>query len=127
MKRIFLVSLCLAVFAATSACTSSKNPAAPVAPSADSTAASDGSTLKVSAPPIVSPVSDFKLTAATVTLVTGAAVPTFASAISLNYHFQVFNPAGAIVQEGVVATTSFNVAATLVGNARYTWRVRAEA
>jgi len=108
------------------ACSSSQ-PAAPVAPSnTGPTSAADGSTLKVTAAGVQSPVNDQRLTADVVTLSATPSVGTFAPGLPLQYHFQVFNGANAVVQEAVVNTTTWNVTAALVGNARYTWRVRSE-
>jgi len=108
------------------ACSSSQ-PAAPVAPTnGGSTSAADGSTLKATPAGGQSPVNDQKLTTDVVLLSATPSVGTFAPGLPLQYHFQVFNPANAVVQEALVANASWQVTATLVGNTRYTWRVRPE-
>jgi hypothetical protein len=106
---------------------SSANPATPVAPaSAGPAAATDGSTLKASAPSVASPVNDQKLTSTTVVLTAGPSTPQFATGVPLQYRFQVMNAAGTVVDQALVATTSWTVVAQLAPNARHTWRVRAE-
>jgi hypothetical protein len=107
------------------ACSSSK-PATPVAPSTTSTSAADGTTLKVNPASLQSPINDQKLTTDTVVLTTAPASPQFASGLSLFYHYQLLTSAGALVQEATILATSWQVTATLVGNARYSWRVRPE-
>ena len=98
-------------------------------------AADDDVTLKASAPTPTSPVNDERLpavaTAADIvnikpTLVTGAARPTYAQSGNFQYRFQVFNPAGAVIEEVVQSGTSYTMTRTLIFSTRYTWRVRAE-
>ena len=118
---------------------SSANPATPVAPSATganaatpsadgANAAADGSTLKATAAGTVSPVNDQKLTSPVVTLTARAATLLFASAtpVTLQYRFQVFNPANTVVVNTLVGATTYQVTAELNPNTRHTWRVRAE-
>jgi hypothetical protein len=120
-----------ALVAAVIAC-SSANPAAPVAPSASSSsgvnAAADGSTLKTNAPGALSPINDQKLTSSVVNLTARAATLLFPTAtpVTLQYRFQVFNPANTMVDNALVSATTYPVAATLLPNTRHTWRVRAE-
>jgi hypothetical protein len=128
MTRYTVVVAGVALFTGLSlACTS--NPEAPLAPStssSSSTTAADGSTLKASAPVPLSPVNDQKLTVAPV-LSVGDVKATFAATPAVLYRFQVFNTANTlVVDSGLVAGTSYPVSAKLAGNARHTWRVRAE-
>ena len=124
-RSLALLSVCTLI-AGVIACTSSK-PATPVAPtSTGSTAAADGSTLKVTPAAIQSPTNDQKLTTDVVLLTASASTGQFASGLALQYHFQVFNAANAMLQEAVVGSPSWQVTAVLVGNARHTWRVRPE-
>jgi hypothetical protein len=98
-----------------------------VAPAAGGpTAASDGSTLKASAPSLQSPINGVKLTTTTVVLSAGPATPQFAAGVPLQYRFQVMNSAGTIVDQALVSTTTWTVNATLAPNATHTWRVRSE-
>ena len=117
-----------ALVASTLAC-SSANPATPVAPApAGANAASDGSTLKVSAPATVSPINDLKMTSPIVTLTARPSTLQFPSAtpVALQYRFQIFNPSGTLVENALVAQTTYQVTASLAPNSRYTWKVRAE-
>jgi hypothetical protein len=108
---------------------SSANPATPVVPTpTGANAAPDGSTLKVDPPAPLSPTNDLKLNSPVVTLTARASTLQFPSAtpVTLQYRFQVFNGAGVMVENVLTSATSYQVAATLVPNARHTWRVRAE-
>jgi hypothetical protein len=89
-------------------------------------AAPDAS-LKASVPAVQSPINDALMAALTPTpLVASAATPQYAS-IALQYRFQVFNDADAlVVDSGLVASPSYTVTVTLTPLKRYTWRVRAE-
>ena len=127
MKRRNLVLFGVSTLVATALACSSANPATPVAPaSTGPTAASDGSTLKASAPTLQSPINGVKLTSTTVVLTAGASTPQFTTGLPLQYRFQVMNAAGTVVDQALVPTTTWTVTAQLVGNATYTWRVRAE-
>jgi hypothetical protein len=128
MKRrtLSLFAVC-AVVAGASACSNAK-PATPVAPTPTENAASDGSTLKASAPAAQSPNNDEKMNSAVIVLRASAATLQFESAtpVTLQYRFQVMNPAGAVVDDALVSGTTYEVAATLEDDARHTWRVRTE-
>jgi len=127
MKQKDLVLFGVSALVATALACSSANPAAPVAPTASGpAAASDGSTLKASAPTVQSPINGLKLTTSTVVLTAGPSSTTFAAGVPLQYRFQVMNAAGTIVAQALVPSTSWTVAATLAPNATHTWRVRSE-
>ena len=103
---------------------SSANPASPVAPATSGpSAAADGSTLKVSAPAVVSPANDQKMTSSVVDLTASASALQFQSAtpVALQYRFQVFNDAGTLVDNALVNGTTYRVSTTLAPNARHTW------
>src|SRR5206468_706510 len=104
MKQRTLALLCVCALAGgVFACTSA-NPAAPVPPATSGpNAATDGSTLKASAPAVQSPVNDFKFQTSVITLAASAAALQFQSAtpVALQYRFQVFNAAGAMVDNAV--------------------------
>lgn len=114
-----------------------KHSATPASPGAvtpaSSDAASDGSTLKATAPTPQSPVKGVKLDAgATITLVVGNASAKFASGTPLAYRFQIYNAAGAqvynspLVSGGSSGTTSHAVTAALDGDQTYQWQARVE-
>src|SRR5437870_2222781 len=98
MMRKFSAPLILGIcaLAVAVACGKSTSPASPsVTDPIGVNAASDGSTLKATAPTLQSPVKGVKLEAgATITLVVGNASAKFASSTPLSYRFQVFNAAG---------------------------------
>src|SRR5262249_26086907 len=82
---------------------------------------------KASAPTVQSPVNDARSASLTsTTLVAGAATPQYAT-LTLQYRFQVFNDANAlVVDSGLMANPTFTITTTLTPLKRYTWRVRAE-
>ena len=110
------------------ACTSnSSTPLTPTTPITGGTpAAADGSTLKVTPPVAQSPVGGVKPSTGPATLVVGASTATFAGSTPLQYRYQVFNSANALVQDKLVSSTSYAVDADLTANASYTWQARAE-
>jgi hypothetical protein len=134
-RRLWLTSTLVAGIASAIAC--GKHSAAPGTPSATtpaaSNAASDGSTLKATAPALQSPVKGVKLEpGSTVTLVVGNASAKFSQGTPLSYRFQVFDAGGAqvynspLVAAGSSGTTSHVVTATLDGEKTYSWQARVE-
>jgi hypothetical protein len=125
----FVVTGIAAVLALSLAC--SHQTANPTSPSALATAtgtgaAADGSTLKATAPVPVSPVNDVQVSDLP-TLTATASTMKFAEPAPLQYRFEVFNEAGAKVQDsGLVNGPSFKVTAALSFRKRHTWRARAE-
>jgi hypothetical protein len=113
----------------TLACTSnSSTPLTPTTPSTTVTpsTAADGSTLKVTAPVAQSPVGGVKPETGPATLVVSAATAQFTGATPVQYRFQVFNGANAIVENVLVNSTSHPIDAELAVNATYSWQARAE-
>jgi hypothetical protein len=111
------------------ACTSnSSTPLAPTTPTTGgaSGTASDGSTLKVTAPVAQSPTGGVKPSTGPATLVVGAATAPFTATPALQYRFQVFNAANAMVENVLVNGTNHPVDAELTVNASYSWQARAE-
>src|SRR5438876_1024170 len=134
-RRYWFTSVLVCALAVAVAC--GKHSTSPASPSAvdpaAANAASDGSTLKATAPTPQSPVKGVKLEAgATITLVVGNASMKFASGTPLTYRFQVFNAAGTqvynspLVGAGSSGTTSHAVSAALDGDQTYQWQARAE-
>lgn len=121
----------LGAAALTVACAdASRGALSPSATDADASANPDGSTLKVSAPAVVSPRAGEQLSTARPTLVFANATGRFA-AVSLQYRVEVTNAAGAVVQTRVVpqaagATTSWPLDADLPFSTTMSWRVRPE-
>jgi len=98
-------------------------------------AASDGSTLKVSAPAPQSPVNGQQITTGNdVTLVVTNASTTFSTPVALSYRFEVYNASGTRVYSspaiagGSAGTTShlLSDSVELEGDQQYAWRARAE-
>lgn len=128
MKRRNLVLCGVSALVACALACSSAKPATPVAPtSSGPTAATDGSTLKTSAPALQSPGNGVRMTSTTVVLTTGASTPQFATGVPLQYRFQVMNPAGTIVAQALVSSPTWTVTPELTAfDTTHTWRVRAE-
>jgi hypothetical protein len=129
----FVLMICVLAMAA--AC--GKHTAAPASPSASdpagTNAASDGSTLKATAPTLQSPIKGVKLDPGTgITLIVGNASAKFANGTALSYRFQIFNAGGAqvynspLVGAGSSGTTAHAVTAALDGDQTYQWQARAE-
>jgi hypothetical protein len=126
-RRTYVATGLAAIVALSIAC--GRTAPTPVSPtsaakgSTDAAAAADGSTLKVSAPTVVSPIND-EVTADTApTLVASASSGKF-QASSLAYDFELYDADNVKVQTLVLAGSSWKVAA-LEFDKRYTWRVRA--
>ena len=109
----------------TLACTSnSSTPLTPTEPGGG--AAADGSTLKVTAPAAQSPTGGVKPATGPATLVVTPSTAPFTATPALQYRFQVFNAANAMVENALVSSTSHAVDAELAVNAGYSWQARAE-
>src|SRR5207247_2888587 len=134
-RRFWLTSMLAGGLAVAIAC--GKHSSTPASPSAvtpvNTNAASDGSTLKATAPTLQSPVKGVKLEAgATVTLVVGNAAAKYALGTPLTYRFQIFNAGGTqvynspLVAAGSSGSTSHAVTAALDGDQTYQWQARVE-
>ena len=118
-----LVSACV-ISAAFAAC-SVETPLTPApAKPASTGAAADGSTLKVTAPGIVSPVGDTTVSDVRPTLVVSAASGQFTAA-SVSYDFQLMNDGGALLQSSTQGGTSWPLPSDLTYETPYRWRARA--
>ena len=124
-KKYFIAVSILALAPLMAGCESSSPPAAPSNPNSPP---ADGSTLKIAAPPLMSPANGSTLNDVTAVLV----VQNVQGNVSfpVTYEFEVKNPAGAVVANPKVAasagsTTSVTVASQLQGEVTYSWRARA--
>jgi len=119
-----------ALVALAMACSShSSSPNTPtIDPAAGATAASpDGSTLKATAPGLVSPIGGVRLTDANATLKINASTGKFgATTVAFTYRYQVMNAAGGIVEEKTSSATTFTTSASFEPNVTFKWRARAE-
>jgi len=118
---IVVASIAAASFAG---CSASSTPLSPA--TTTPTTVPDAS-LKASAPTVQSPINDARSSSlSSTTLAAGAATPQYAQ-LALQYRFQVFNDASAlVVDSGLMAGPTYTVTTTLTPLKRYTWRVRAE-
>jgi hypothetical protein len=130
MSSRFTLTAGAAMIALAMAC--SRQSATPVSPTASdpakTDAAADGSTLKVTAPALVSPLNDQQQNDSP-TLTIGAASARFGGTLPgpLSYRFQVFNAAGTlVVDSGQVAGVGYRITSRLDFKTRHTWRARAE-
>lgn len=127
----FALCTATALLATVVACSNSpESPAAPAGtPPADSNAAPDGSTLKVSAPAPQSPVNNAQ--PQTLTFVATASTPQFAAATvpPLSYQLEVKNAGGTTVCTASGSpsgnTVTITPSCTLEFDATHTWRMRA--
>lgn len=128
MQHRFLYALCsLAIVVLVFGCSKSE-PLTPTIPTPPSTSTSDGTTLKVTAPDLVSPVNDFRLENFTAPALNASGVQsTQGASISPQYRFQLLTSSGALLQDsGLRSSTSWTPTARLEFDTRYLWQVRAE-
>jgi hypothetical protein len=115
----------LAAILTIAACSGS--PMSPTAPSAttggSTAAAADGSTLKVTAPSLVSPIGGARITTRKPQLQWTDVSGTYASAAPV-YEVEV-TAEGAVVYTAMVTGTAHDVTSDAAYNTTYTWRVRA--
>ncbi len=133
-RKVWFTGVLAGGLAAAIACGKQSTP--PMSPSTtaatNANAASDGSTLKVTAPTLQSPIKGVKLDPGNaVTLVVSNATAKFSGSVALTYRFQVFNAAGSKVYEqasvpGGSGTTSHTLTTQLDGDQTYSWQARAE-
>jgi hypothetical protein len=135
MQRKALVLIHIMALALWAACSSERS-STPMTPSASSAtgsggtssiaAASDGSTLKASAPRLMSPIGNARLDTEKATLVIQQSTTTYSTATPLNYRVQLMNTGGAVLEERTGSGTSFLMNTTFDFNTQYRWRARAE-
>lgn len=102
---------------------------APSATAGDGDAAADGSTLKIAAPTLVSPINGTQVAGQTVVLTFTNVSGTYTS-FPVTYEVEVRNPAGTVVanpkfSKGSGATTAHTLTTSLTADTLHTWRVRA--
>lgn len=125
--RLYAATGLAAILSLSIAC--GRTASTPVTPSSSATAstdagsAADGSTLKVSAPTLSSPVNDQVVEDLTPTLVATASTGKYAAG-SLAYDFELYDGSDTKIQTVVVSGVSWKVAA-LEYDKPYKWRVRA--
>jgi hypothetical protein len=131
MQHRFLYALCsLSIVALMFGCSKSE-PLTPTVPSPPSQAPADGTTYKVTAPSLVSPVNDVRLENFNAPqLNAGAVQSTLGASISPQYRFQLLSSSGALLQDsGLRSSTNWTPTLNngrLGIDTRYLWQVRAE-
>jgi hypothetical protein len=131
MKRVFL-GLALGSFIVLPIGCGTETPPTPTLPSTSNTG-TGGSTLKVTAPTLVSPLAGQRLSNNQPTLVLQNVTAQFSTNAPVFYEFQVTTMTGQVVYSRIVAggvangqgTVSHTVATPLSANASYRWRARA--
>src|SRR5262245_61698150 len=89
-------------------------------------AAADGTTLKVGAPTLVSPINDTEVQVQLPVLTVSPATGQFTSApANLQYEFELQNDAGAVITRATVSGTTYTLQADAGTNTAYRWRARA--
>jgi hypothetical protein len=139
LKKILVCGASALLAIAIGCSNKSGNPASPTGASSDSVlmgmaeANADGSTLKVSAPALQSPVGGARLAEGNYSpvLIAGNAQEQYNVQVPLTYRFQLFDDANRLVAEAPAVaegtgTTSYAVAVKLDVNKTYTWKARAE-
>jgi len=122
------LGMCLAAAYACSGKASSPTSPSTAAAAKGLPAASDGSTLKVTAPTPTSPIGDQALTDSSPTLTASGSTGKYGSVGGLQYRFELYNESNAkVADSGLLAGPSYKVTTTLDFKKRYTWRLRAEA
>jgi hypothetical protein len=112
----------------------SRGASAPTSPTTttmtDGGAAADGSTLKVTAPTLMSPANGIRLEGVTPTLVVGKSTGKFSSADDLQYRFEITRTDGTPVHTSLAVTGGGDQISyrgpDLQLDTRYRWRARAE-
>src|SRR5262245_21761573 len=128
MKSTFLRSgIALAAVVSVAACGgTAQTPTSPSAATGGAlAAASDGSTLKVSAPALISPIGGARVDSLRPTLTWAAVSGTYTSGgVNPTYDVEV-TTGGQVVFTATVDTTTFAPTTNALNNTEYSWRVRA--
>src|SRR5262245_1315831 len=126
-RKKVLISGSLAAVALALACSKeSPTPASPSSSSPSNTAAAaDGSTLKVPAPTLVSPVNDAKLDDVPVLKVNSVNSTFGSSACALSYEFELYDANNARIATDIQPSPTSTINSQLAFEARHTWRARA--
>jgi hypothetical protein len=128
MQQRSLSVLVATLLVAMSVACQKSTPATPAAPTPPVTTPSDGSTLKASAPTPQSPVNDIRIeTFNNPTLTAGSSTFTQGGTGTLQYRFQLFNDANAMMEDsGLRSSPNWTPTVAMDFDKRYTWWARAE-
>ncbi len=130
MQRKYFVFGAVALVALAIACGEKANqPVSPTSPSvvggSGAAAPTDGATLKVNGPTLVSPKGGVRITETKATLTIGAAAGKFAAA-AFAYRVQLATKAGVLVQEFSGTALAYTTTLDLEPDTTFQWRARAE-
>ena len=124
MVKTATIYAAVCVLATTLACAVS-TPLAPAPSTKDAPAAApDGSTLKATAPRLISPINNDVVVNERPTLVIDTVNGQFVQ-VAFFYEFELTNDAGQVVRTDTVDTTQFQLPVTLAFDSPYRWRARA--
>ncbi|NQW04655.1 MAG: hypothetical protein HQ485_11585 [Acidobacteria bacterium] len=133
VRRIVTAVGMAAVLASGYACSSTPDsPTSPAAAPTGSDAAADGSTLKVTAPTLQSPINTVQLQTLSPTFVLANSSARFSTTPALTYRIEISTPAGVAaytvssVAAGSGGTTTWQIPEDLALDADFRWRARAE-
>lgn len=120
-----------ALVALAAACGSDSKPANPTTPSASvaadgTNAGADGTTLKVNAPALTSPIGGVRLETGEATLVFQAATGKFVQGQPYTYRVQLLSAASTLLEEKTGSALSYKMTTQFDTDTLYRWRVRAE-
>jgi hypothetical protein len=132
MAQKILFGLCIALVGGAVACGQSPAPSSPSAAlTGGSSAGPDGSTLKIAAPALVSPVNNAQFAPGSQVVLTLQNVSGTYASFPVTYEVQVLNAGGTIVanpkfvaSSGTTSTTTI-ISSSLAADAPHTWRARA--
>ena len=131
MAQKLLVGLCVALAGFSVACGQAAGPASPsAAVSGAANAGPDGSTLKIAAPTLVSPIGGAQFAPGAQVVLTVQNVKGTYSTFPVTYEVQILNAQGTVVanpkfQASAGTTSTTTVTSTLVADSTHTWRARA--
>ena len=107
-----------------------KDSSAPQTPSPPPQTGVGGATLKAGAPTPQSPINNQQVNTTPIVLVVTNTGSNYTTPVPLQYRFEIYNAANAVVQSALVAggsgTTSYPVSIDLEGDQPYSWQARAE-
>jgi len=131
LRRTTFTICAISVVTAAYGCSSTASaPTAPAAAVAGTDAAADGSTLKVTAPGLVSPINTVQLDTLSPLFTFSNATAKYGAAPTLSYRIEISTPAGAPVAAATVpagsGTTKWQYPGNLALDQTFRWRVRAE-
>ncbi len=115
-------AVCL--FVTTSACSVSTPLTPAPVPASPQGKAADGSTIKATAPQLISPINNDRIPNERPTFIIGAATGQFRN-VAFLYEFELTNDAGELVRADTANTTQFQLPVALAFDSAYRWRSRA--